>query len=269
MTRRGHAVLWGMRLLWLILLCLACLSHAQVLRATTPQGNLTAYKNAVALRSPAGHLIWRCVLPAAQITDLQVVAERVLLNVLVSAEHARSGGIAAISLRDGTTLWTALSAVGETPTGEPTQSGVQRGWGVAGNAVWWSHLLVGGGYTSGGTTVFSLQTGGETFRIGGLPFSRQGETLLFWPGATRSGASSPEQLELIFWDTTTDQAQRHNFVIMARPKCGKLLEDPETYQNDLNGPYLTGIRRDACGVFGTRYDWHHPARQTPVILPQN
>ncbi|AWT36594.1 hypothetical protein GCM10008956_18320 [Deinococcus arenae] len=93
--------------------------------------------------------------------------------------------------------------------------------------------------------------------------------LFFSPSTQISPLSQPERLALIFWDTRAGLAQSRTFAVAARPGCGALLDAStlDDYANDLDGPILTALRRDGCGLFRSRFLWAQSERQTPAILP--
>lgn len=138
---------------------------------------------------------------------------------------------------------------------------------MEGERFWWVSTS-SGAYLASQTRVAHL-TWGLVQTIRGAPFARQGPVIFFVPSTPYAPLNRPERLELIFWDSRTEQAQQRDFTVAARPGCGNLAEvyTLDDYGNRLDGPTCTALRRDGCGLFRTQFDWAESELQTPAILP--
>lgn len=204
----------------------------------------------------------------AETNDVLVVADRALLNITVLNHFFLAGGIMALNLKTGQMLWAALSTNTEAPNIDTTAKDVQRGWGVS-NTVWWSHTGTGGAYLAQGTTALDLTSDQVRDEVGSLPLARRGSLFLLPADSPGYGALNGTALDALIWDSASMTTQPQSLTVPSRPGCGSVGDDFPGFANQADGQFLSLNRRDHCGTFRTRYDWHLPENQTPVILPGN
>lgn len=80
------------------------------------------------------------------------------------------------------------------------------------------------------------------------------------------------QEELIVNDPKTGTGTRLNLRIPERPTCGHIndysFEDAAYSVSWADARFFYARRKDACGVFVARFDWHGSGEQTPTLTPQ-
>ena len=85
--------------------------------------------------------------------------------------------------------------------------------------------------------------------------------------------SDSKDLRLMVVNRRTGTSSRQDLTIPARPGCGDtadFVREDAAYSASWTGPqYLYTRRKDACGVFVARFDWHPGAIPQPVLQSEN
>ena len=120
-----------------------------------------------------------------------------------------------------------------------------------------------------GTTVLNVTSGQVRDEVDGVPLARRVTIFLLLDDSPGYGNLNGTALDVLIWDSASMKTQHQTFTVPPRPGCSSLVDDFPGFANQADGQFLILSRRDNCGIFTTRYDWHLPENQTPVILPGN
>lgn len=146
------------------------------------------------------------------------------------------------------------------------------GWGVADSVLWMAHTTGGEGWHVDNTG-FRLSDGKllwEHIDVRPLAVSR-GE-ILFQRLNSRLAFPDLREAALLVNDLETGATTRPNLHIPERPGCGDVndyaREDAAYSGRWADGTFFYARRKDHCGVFVARFDWHGGAEQRPTVTPE-
>ncbi|GMA14969.1 hypothetical protein E5F05_12235 [Deinococcus metallilatus] len=147
------------------------------------------------------------------------------------------------------------------------------GWGMVNSVLWVSHTT-GGEHWHVDNTGFRISDGKllwENIDVG-YPLAFSQGKILFLRNQSQSPYFKLLQVNLVLNDLKTGEATHLNLRIPERANCGSVNDyawDDAAYVGFwADARFLYARRKDACGVFVARFDWHGEEEQRPTITPE-